>query len=73
MMRAPRGLPITMKVRPFLATMVELIELSRRLPGWIAFFLPWTRPKRLGAPGFVVKSSVSSLRKKPDTSRNLPP
>ena len=30
--------------------------------GWMAFFLPWTRPKRLGSPGSVAKSSISSFR-----------
>ncbi len=65
MMREPPGLPVTMHGLPSLVTMVGLIELSGRLPGAMALVLPWTRPNMLGVPGLVVKSSISSLRKKP--------
>ena len=65
MMREPPGLPSTMKILPSFVTMVGLIELKGRLPGAIALVLPCTSPKRLGTPGFTVKSSISSLRKKP--------
>ena len=65
MMREPSGLPITMKILPSLVTMVGLMEESGRLPGSMALFLPWIRPNRLGAPTLEVKSSISSLRKKP--------
>ena len=33
MMREPPGLPVTMKILPFLVMMVGLMELSGRLPG----------------------------------------
>ncbi len=65
MMRDPPGEPSTMKVLPSLVTMVGLIELSGRFPGAMALVLPCTSPNRFGTPGFTVKSSISSLRKKP--------
>ena len=65
MMRAPPGLPSTRKTWPSCVSRVGLIELSGRLPGAISLALPWTRPNMFGEPGLAVKSSISSLRKKP--------
>ena len=35
--------------------------LSIRLPGWMAFCAPCTRPNMFGAPTLAVKSSISLL------------
>ena len=47
------------------STIVGDIALSIRLPGWIAFASPCTRPNMFGLPGCAAKSSISSFRKKP--------
>jgi hypothetical protein len=38
---------------------------SGRLPGVMPLAGPWMRPKRFGAPSFVVKSSISLFIRKP--------
>jgi hypothetical protein len=50
---------------PSFSTMVGVMELKGRLPGAMAFAVPWTKPKRFGTPGFAVKSSISSFKKNP--------
>ena len=45
--------------------MEGVIADSMRLPGAMAFASPWTRPYMLGFPGAAVKSSISSLSRKP--------
>ena len=41
------------------------MEESGRLPGAMALAAPWTRPNMLATPGFIVKSSISSLSRNP--------
>ena len=65
MMRDPPGVPSRRKTLPSLLTIVGVIELSGRLPGWIELASPWTRPKMFAVPDLAVKSSISSFRKKP--------
>ena len=65
MMVALPGLPVSMNGLPSRSTIVGVIELSGRLPGSTWLITPWTRPAPLATPGLEVKSSISSLRKKP--------
>ena len=65
MMRDPPGEPATRIVRPSRVTMVGDMLLNGRLPGAIALASPCTRPNRLGTPGLMVKSSISSFSKNP--------
>jgi hypothetical protein len=65
MMRDPPGVPTTNTGLPSLSRIVGVMELNGRLPGAIAFALPCTRPNRFAAPGFAVKSSISSFNRKP--------
>jgi hypothetical protein len=46
-------------------TMVGVMELSGRLPGAMALAGPWIKPKPLGTPILLAKSSISSLSRKP--------
>ena len=64
-MREPPGLPSTRNTLPSLLTMVGAIEESGRLPGAMALRAPCSSPNILAVPGLAVKSSISSLRKKP--------
>ncbi len=65
MIREPPGEPATSATLPSRSTIVGAMDESGRLPGWIAFFVPCTRPNRFGTPVLTVKSSISSLRKNP--------
>jgi hypothetical protein len=65
MMRDPPGLPVTMRSSPLRVTIVGAIDESGRLPGAISLRTPCTSPYRFGTPGLAVKSSISSLSRKP--------
>ena len=66
MMVGPPGEPVTKLSWPSRRRMVGVMELRGRLPGPMALASDWIKPKRaLGTPGWVVKSSISSLRRKP--------
>src|ERR1041385_2667914 len=65
-MREPPGVPRTRNRRPAVSrTMDGVMAESIRFPGAIAFASPCTRPNRLGLPGAVLKSSISSFNKNP--------
>ena len=61
MIVGPPGEPTTARSRPSFTTMVGVMLLSIRLPGWMAFCAPITRPNMFGAPTLAVKSSISLL------------
>ena len=65
MMREPPGEPSTIKILLSLVTSVGLIDDSGRLPGAMLLAVPCTSPYRFFSPTLTVKSSISSLRKKP--------
>ncbi len=52
--------------------MVGVMEERGRLPGAMALAALWMRPKALGVPALEVKSSISSLRRKPRGSTVTP-
>ncbi|MNP40700.1 hypothetical protein D3C76_1343570 [compost metagenome] len=63
--REPPGVPSTRVTLPSRVTRLGLIDESMRLPGSIALASPPTTPKALATPGLELKSSISSLSKKP--------
>ncbi len=52
--------------------MVGVIDESGRLPGWMAFASPCTRPNMFGVPGFDAKSSISLFSRKPRPGTVMP-
>ena len=63
--REPPGVPTTRLTLPSRVTMLGLIEESMRLPGSMALASLPTTPKALATPGLALKSSISSLSRKP--------
>ena len=62
----PPGEPVTKLSLPSRTRIVGVMELSGRCPGAMALASDWIKPKSaLGTPGCVVKSSISSLNRKP--------
>ena len=59
MIVGPPGEPTTARSFPSFTTIVGVMLLSMRLPGWMAFCAPITRPNMFGEPGLAVKSSIS--------------
>ena len=57
----------------FFNTIVGVIELKGRFPGWIALAAFPTNPKALGTQGLTEKSSISLFRKNPAPSTRKPP
>ena len=52
--------------------MVGVMAESGRLPGAMALLALWIRPNWLGTPGAEVKSSISSLSRKPSAPAVTP-
>ena len=71
-MREPPGVPMTKFTLPSWVMMVGLMDESMRLPGSIALASEPTTPKMLAAPALALKSSISSLSKKPAPSTTTP-
>ena len=66
MILPPPGEPVTKKSVPSgRLTIVGVMAESILLPGSTPLSSPWTRPKKLGVPGFAVKSSISLLSRNP--------
>ena len=72
MMRPPPGPPTAMNSLPSLVRIVGVIDDNGRLPGWIAFASPCTRPNMFGVPGFAAKSSISLFSRKPSPGAVTP-
>ena len=71
-MRDPPGVPIARTTLPSFRTIVGVIEDSGRLKGSTALASAPTTPKRFGVPGFALKSSISSLSRKPAPVTTIP-
>ena len=69
----PPGEPITINGFPSFKTIVGVMELNGRFPGWMAFASFPTSPKAFGIPGLDEKSSISLFRKNPAPFTKCPP
>ena len=72
MIRPPPGPPTTMNSLPSFVRMLGVMDDNGRLPGWIAFASPCTRPNIFGSPWlrgeivhFVVQQKSKSRSRNP--------
>ena len=64
----PPGLPKIIDNSSFSSIIVGVIELNILFSGSIALISPPIKPYMLGKPGFIEKSSISLLKKNPNSS-----